>query len=414
MAVITFANIPALMKETYTHSELNELLLTDHALMAVVPKDPTLVGKNAVFPISYGFNLGRSATFTTAQSLNGIMKNEAIQCRNDGTYSDLKHDYSILQLDRMSLDLANSDRGSFLDLLRGKQKMAFESLAKSLSNALYGPGTGLIGTLSSVGGTYDIVLTDRGQAANFYIGQSIYGIDSASYKAAADWIGHVVSVDMSIGGINIAKDSGAQVPDTTYKYMFAAGDMPLASGSYTKVHGLASWCPITAPTGAFMGIAARELHTVLKGNRLVGTGYGSRKEALMDIIAYVRSTAKSPKVGVLHPLQWNALQKELDSNVQYTKIPAQGFKGELAANIGFDAIRVAGCDFMQDNDCPVGYSWVFSPEELVLLSSGEVPKILEEPFPIYNSDSKEFRTGYYAQLICKNPGSMGIVSLPAL
>lgn len=423
MAAGTYSDIYDILKHQYPEQDIFDLTFNDHVWAGLIPKGVGMLkGRTSFFPIKYAPSNSRSALFVNTQSPatltgNFLPKYEAWEVAD----SDICKNYHTIQIDGLTLELLAGDEAAFLSKVRLLTDEAFQSLGADISRSLFGDGTGLIGTLSSVSGSYDIVLTDPAQAVNFEVSMSIAGCDS-TYSATADWYGNVTAVDISTGTVSITKVGGSQVPDATYCYMFQNGDN-FAASSFSKFFGFEAWIPSAAPGAtAFLGVA-RNVHSRLGGCRLDASLYGSRAEAIMKASVLCKKTGNGrPDLCIMGPDQFMALAIECASNPRFDVL-RQGSKGPITASIGFNAIQVIGAtgviNCVMDRDCPSTLAYLVRQDEWLLASTVSGCPFIDtiggsNEQRLATVDGMEFRAKAYAQTICFNPGGQCRIKMPTL
>jgi hypothetical protein len=118
----------------------------------------------------------------------------------------------------------------------------------------------------------------------------------------------------------------------------------------------------------------------------------------------------------VNPTDYRRLVDELSGKVQYIQSKSYG-----TASAGFSGVQIVGeagpAVVYSAAFCPSGFAYGLQMDTWLLASAGDCPGNLNDGDRLpglrdANSDSTEFRLGYYAQLLCYAPWKNGRAVLP--
>lgn len=413
MANMTTTDIGDVLKEIYPEGAPPEVVYGDSPLFALMEKDEGFEGELYKLPLVYGDPQGRSAVFTTAQTNQTAGKYEAFDLT-------ITNDYGLCSIDGQVLDVAKSNKGSFVKALKQGMDGALRQLAHSAHHAAFRNGGGAIGQIASTAtvASANLILSNPTDIRFFEVGQVI----------ASD------TTDGTSGAVNAGTATISAINRSTYTITTAGGNWStqisgLATGDYlfvagdfgAKMKGLDAWVPSSAPGAtSFFGVD-RSVDT----DRLGGVRYdGSAQpieEALIDGLTRVAENGGKPDVLVVHPRQFANLVKALGSKVNYSRRDS-AMKSSTGATIGFRSVVVDGptgpVDVLADLNCQPAVAWALQMDTWLVASCGAVPKMWDYDgqayLRVYNADALELRCLYRAQIGCKAPGWNGRITLASL
>ena len=408
---LDMTSFDAALKAHYTDDTVMNLVYKDNPLLALMPKMENFGGKNLPIPLIYGNPQGRSATFSTAQTLGASSSSQI----NDFVLTRVK-DYSVATIDNETLEASKGNANAFMEAATTEIDGAINTLTRSLAVALYRDGTGWIAQVSaepSEDTTTVIALKEANDVTNFEVGMSI-----VIYSAKTGGSARIYDTGVSSGLIS-AIDRSAAAPTITVNteytssgtiaandYLFPAGDRGL------KLSGLDAWVPASAPSATtFFGVD-RSVDTLrLGGNRYDGSALPI-EEALIEGAA--RAAREGAKIDhyFLNYEVYSELQKALGAKVQYVDLKA-------TAEIGFRGIQINGprgpINVVPDQNCQSDTAWGLQLNTWKLYSLGKAVRVIDtdglQMLRQASSDGVEVRYGFYGQLGCRAPGYNIRVSL---
>ena len=379
----------AVLKTLYTQKKIENLCYTNHPWLALIPKNSEFFGDLKKIPLIYGSNRGRSASFSAAQGNKGNSKFGAF-------YIDRASDYSIASFDGETIEAAENDKGAFLSLLKTEVDGAMISASQSDAQAIWGSGSGAIGTVGSVSGT-TITLANVEDIIHYEVDQIITCADAEVTGSERTGDMKVVSVDRDLGTIEVdAAATGLAADD----YLFSKGDRN------AKMKGFFAWIPNVAPTSgdSFFTLDRSVDATRLGGVRFDASGM-SIEEALVKGLARHSREGAMPDFAFINSGNMGDLLLELGSKVNYVDVRS------MHADIGFRGVQVhAGkrtITVLADDNVPAGNIAVIQRNTWCLESLKKPIRILDldgNKFLRENdSDGYELRVGGYKQVSCNAP-----------
>ena len=396
MAALSATGFAAALKQHYTDERIENMVYKDNPFLAMVAKYEDFGGENLKLPIKYGNPMGRSATFTTAQSnvTGGNIKAFLL--------TRIK-DYAIAQIENEVLEASKGNANAFLEAAVFAIDGSIQAATRSLAVALYGNGKGSIGVVSTSSST-TITLATTQDITNFEVDMTLV--------SSADESGGTAGTAISVTGIN--RDTGVLTmgadPSTiftsTLKYIFVEGDYATDSTALLKISGIGAWLPSTAPsaTDSFFNVNRSADVDRLGGIRFDASSLPI-EEGLIGAAARAARAGGKPDYCFMNYSNFADLEKSLGSKVSYVE-------KNIKPEIGFRGILIHGprgpINVIPDQNCPNGVAYMIQMDVWKLYSLGKAPRILSgdglKQLRVYNADAIEVRVGYYGQLGCRAPG----------
>lgn len=428
----TYANVSnqvAALKELYTGDDyMKDLVYKKNPLLALIPKDESpsgFAGKYIPVPLVYAPPVGRSATFSTAQS------NQTAPGVNSFFVYRVSN-YQLVTITNELLEATKDNAGAFVDEAKLNMDTGFRSISNDLALDLFGDGSGKRGAISVLS-TGVITLTNPSDVVNFEVGMTLVSYSqsgSTATQSTGAALGYVIAVNRSSGQITVSATAGGNAGDPTNwstsfpnlavqgDVNFASGGLAIANGFALKIAGMQAWLPTSSPASndSFWGVNRSTDATRLAGVRFNGSSE-TIEEALIDAASLVAREGGQPDMCFMSFASYAALEKSLGSKVQYVDVKHE------EADIAFAGIRVHApygpITVIPDRNCPSQIAYLLQMDTWKLRSLGKAPHILTygleglEGLRVGNADALEIRIGYYANLICNAPGWNCVVQLSA-
>lgn len=402
MATLDTTSAAAILKEYYSKQRVEQLTYKDAPLYAMLAKHKDFFGSSYPLPLRLTNPQGASATFSNAQAQKQPSSYKKFQLTR-------VKDYSLASIETEAMLASESNPGAFLQLATAEIDGALETMKRRLGWAIYGDGSGSIGTVSAepaVDTTTVITLSDVEDIVKFEVGQTVQVRSGATVR--------LFDTGVSSGLVSkVNRDSGVVTINTAYTAngTIAANDTINIVGDYNaKISGLAAWVPSTAPGAtAFFSVDRSVDATRLGGVRVTSTGKPI-EEALIDAARRVgREGIGNPDYVFSGFSRYASLEKSLGSKIRYKDVEVAG--------IGFRGIEISGpqgtMTVLPDRDCPEDKmymldmsSWgLYSLKEPIMLLDQDGNKMLRES----TADALEIRVGGYFQMGCVSPGSNAVL-----
>ena len=411
MAIDNMTTWDSLLKEHYDGQAVQNLVYADRPLLALMPKNERVKGRNHPLPVIYGDVENRSATFSTAiAGTTGVL--------NEQFTMTMVKNYSAAFIDRQLLKSADSDVGAFADAAIAPIDSALNNLANDIAFSMYRGSHGARGQVlaePTEAASTVITLKSIKDISGFNVGQTIliYSATSGGSQRIYDTgvsSGTLSAIDRNAGTITITSTGGYTAAGTiaANDYIFVSGDRGL------KCSGLADWLPDSAPGAtSFFGVDRSVDVVRLGGNRTTGTGM-SVEEALLQAAYDVADIGGGkPDYAVVNFKQFSKLIKTLGSKVQYLDLDVNGV-------IGFRGVMIHGAagpiKVLADRFAPDAKGYMLQLDTWQAMSTGPLVQVADEDAKMLRqstADAYEVRCAAYYNLGCKAPGFNGVVSLDA-
>jgi len=415
MSSATTTTIDPILKQLYNPSLVGDMTYKSRPFFGLLQKPTNFFGRNMPIPIKYARPMGRSASFTYAQT------NAAPSAYEDFLLTRVS-DYCIATIDGEASEASESQIGAFVSAAAQEIDGAMESLADAIESFLFGTGAGALATVGSES-TTSLTLADINDVTRFEVGMVL--VVSATDGAA------VRSGTQTISGIN--RTTGVLTAGTNWTtgisaliagdYIYVQGDAANA-GSNVKISGFQAWCPAATPAAtSFFGVN-RTVDSRLYGLYHDGTA-GTVEEALIDAQSKAGREGASPDVAIINNVQMRRLIKELGSKRDYVQVMAQGAQAkggaEAPVNVGYRAVVIQGdkdiMHVVSANKAPSAIGLVLESDTWTFPALGMHTKFLmrdgNKILRQASADGDEIRVAFRGNLGCKAPGHNVHVALPA-
>lgn len=406
MSALDTTSASAILKEYYSKQRVTQLTYKDAPLYAMLSKTKDFEGSSYPLPMRVTNPQGASATFSNAQAQK--------RPSNYKKFSLTRvKDYSLASIETEAVLASASNPGAFLQLATAEIDGAFDTMRNRLGWALYGDGSGAMGTVGTAGYSSTnpavVTLSQVEDIVKFEVNQTIEIRSGASVRnlATATTSAIVTAVDRDLGTFTLGAVDNSGNTDTV-----VAGDTINVVGDYNaKLSGLAAWIPSSTPSATpFFGVDRTQDSTRLAGVRVASTGKPI-DEALID------AARRLGREGIGHPdtvmmgfSRYASLEKLLGSKVRYNEVEIAG--------IAFRAIEISGpsgtIKVFADRDCPENKAYMLEMSSWSLYSLKEPVQLLDQDgnrmLRESTADAMEVRIGGYFNLGCTAPGANAVLN----
>lgn len=398
MAVANLSTVPFIYKSVYSGKKPENLASRDRVFLSLLKKEGGFTGDDFKYAIQYGNNQGISTTF--ADALSGA---DTIKGKKFTLTRAVK--YGIGAINEEAAAAAGDDKGSFVRLVTSQMDSTIDELGHQLAIALYGAGSGSIGKILTVAGGV-ITLVQADDARNFSEGQVI--------QANPTETGTLGNMRAGTGVVSAVDEDAGTVTYTGTITSVAISDFLYSKGNYDgDIKGLAAWLPLTAPSSgeSFFGVDRSVAPQRLAGWRVTTTS-NSIQDNMKKLAAKIRRAGGRPKHAFMSPMNWNALQNDLETRVDRTE------GGE--AKFGFDSLVMATPAGMirvyADPECPPDRGYILDMSTWFLKYLGDgIPHLINRDGlsmqRAASADQVEYRFRYWGQLGCLAPGHNGVFQI---
>lgn len=409
---LDLTNVTQALKEHYKPLTVKNMVYKDNPLLALMPKYERFGGENLPIPVQYGIANRRSADFSTGKGLDTATSLARFVLTR-------KKDYSFASITGETIKATEGNADAFLKYATLEIDGALQSLTRSLAVAMYGDGSGSIGSIKTgsivVGPPATITLSKVDQITNFEVGMVLQATDSlASGGTVRAGTFSVTAVDRDNGILTLNTVTGLANGD----FLFQSGDiidsatgLP-ATGTRNRIAGLEGWLPETVPAGTFNGVTRSSDPTRLGGIAFDGSAMPI-EEALISAAVRTAREGGSPEYCFMNYANYANLEKALGSKVVYDKVSSDD------ADIGFQALSIIGpkgsIKVIPDQNCTPDVAYLLQMDTWTLNSLGAAPHILDldgnRMLRENDADAYEVRIGFYGDIGCSAPGYNARVKL---
>lgn len=397
-ATLDLTAFDAMMKEMYPPGVPEEVAYRRHTWLQKIEKRDDFEGDAYVVPIIIGGPQGRSAKLANAitNMASSTQKKFVI------TPGASNADYVAWKIDARTLYASRSNKGAFVRARKHEADLALKQIGNSLANGLYGDGTGAMATVDSVASN-TMTLTRARDVRKFYIGMVLRSDDNSTGASPRSGTMTVSSLDPSAGTVTV----GSIVAGT------AAGDTLFVDGDEAnRIKGLASWLPLTAPTGgdSHWGVDRSVDAERLSGVRLNNAGAGVFNNAL-ELCETVFEVGGMPDLILLSPSKFNTLAKDTEATI----LREEGGNATYGSK-GFDFQYSGGsATVLADPDCPDNRMYVLTTSSWWITHLEGLPHIVrddgQDAVRGSTTDDIQMRARYWAEPVCNAPGWNGVAAV---
>ena len=406
---MTMGNFDAMLKELYPAGVPEHVATRKYPLLNMMTKKDDFEGDNLVVPVQFDYPAGRSAVFSTAQSV-------ADRSRMIKFNLTQMEDHQVVFVDALTIRASRSNRGAFIEARKNEIDGGLLNLGRSAALSLYRDGWGAIGVLNtdSPSGS-SFTLATPYDAHNFALGMTIMFADEADGGTPRD-----SSDTLVVSGIN--PDTGVITTTTAVTgisglvagdYVFPVGDNDAAGTTKRRMTGLAGWLPLTAPTSgdSFFGVDRSVMPTRLAGQRLDATG-NTIEENILQLAEKCVQEGGMPDYCAINHANFTNLVKGLGTKVEY-----QGAGG--TANVGFQYVTIhtsAGpTKVFADPACPSNRGYLLQMDTWCIHHLDGFPHIDRidgnSGLRMSTADGIEIRMRAWSNVACRAPGWNGVFSI---
>ena len=432
---VTVNSADSYLKQFYIDNKnLNSLMYTDPtlAMLKRLPASETVQGKELVVPIRIGRSPSASKEFSKAQQ----QAKERTGARGRWILP-IDSDYAVGRIDNKAIKSSKGNRGAFVKLLMDETDSVIKGMEYKRCTAFYAPeygsssaGRNAIGVNSAqVASTAKVyTLSDRGNIANFDIGDAISVLTSSGGAVSNSRVVHVASVDTEGGKF------------TTDQALVSSGNVPkdalfLRDGDENKA-GLISffqWLPEKSSTNDFvksdktLGGLDRSLHRA----RLAGF-FSEVADGAPNTLPFTKAFRRMatncinlsghvPDKFICNALIENFIAQEQVNNIQFNSDNSMGGAivsvgaGKLQFRHSKGITEIITSPFCPVSDCLLidTNTWALqflgdSSDDFVSFTQNKNGGILLDA---YDADGLEVRVTSHGQLTCDAPGRNGRLKL---
>ncbi len=285
-----------------------------------------------------------------------------------------------------------------------------KTMKDRMAQQIYGSGSGSIGRRASISSD-TITLHNIDDAKNFQEGQYIVFDDADGGGTVKAGQCMVENVDYDAGKITVDDITNITGPAND-DYIFNA-----ALDYDGVIKGLAAWFPFTAPAvggSSFYGVDRSKDVIRLSGHRVDGSS-ATIKEAAEELAIKMSrlNGSKGERQGFLNPVQWNNLQKDLESKVERDP----GGEGRFGFKFLVQSSALGDIQWYADPDCPTDRGYILDVDTLFTKSVGKLPHVYaddgQEAVRDLATPSDAIITWYRAwwALGCLDPSRNGVMQL---
>ncbi len=340
-------------------------------------------------------------------------------------------DYQLVTITNLLMEQTKSNAGAFVDEASRSLDNGFRNLSNNMAFELFYGGTasrGTINSVSAVGQTLTITLTNSQEIVQFEVGMSLQSSSTDGGAALTGTGGSVFVAQVTAVNRGTGVITAVGIQDT-YSSTWAAGgflqvygDIGTAGASTIAgmlgLSGMAAWVPDSDPasTDNFWGVNRSADVTRLGGLRYDASAQ-SIAEGLTSALAFANREGAAIDLIIIDFVSYSTLINELGAKVQYVMLEHD------EVQVAFEAIHFHSAygkiPVLADRSCQPATAWCETTDTWKLRTLGKAPHVLTygmeglEGLRVGNADALEIRIAYYGNLICSAPGYSMNVDLSA-
>lgn len=407
------SEMDAFLKEYWTPARLDENILTNHPLMAMMSKDTEAGGEKLIVPIDLDDGADGGPDFATAQE-----RAQNTSSKKRQFVFDYVEDFQMAQVENKIIRLTRKTPQLALEKAVKESKRAMRILSRRNARSLYRSGWGDLGVIADTTVTTgDIIrLTNISDARNFQIGQLLQfsaSLNSDALRDSGDTL-EVKAIDVDTGYIQVTAANmgttvtGIQAGDVIF---LAGAREDSATPTPLMIHGVGAFVPLDPPGGSdsFGGV-----NRSVWPNRLAGLRYDARNkpldQAIIKALVHANTNEAYPEKLFLASDVYGDFLQMMEGRHEkiQEKVGKIGFNGiEIQTGYGSNGVKV-----FPDGDCPSGLGYALEMDAWKIHSAGElIQNDLQygEGRDLESGSGVEFRYVSTFQVSCDRPAGQMVI-----
>ena len=422
---VSVAALQYALKSLWPQERVKNEVYPDHAFLAMVKKREDFYGDGMYIAVRTGDPQGRSAAFSTAQSISNAssVAGNSGAARGSRFYITRVSDYQVINLTTEAILAAKKDEGALIRSLDTEMKAGMNNIGKSLATALYRGKSGALGRIGAITAnttvSADITLANINDITSFEVGMVLVAAPATDVTAAVrstPGTAPITMINRDLGTLRVTGDfSGTNwATASSGDFLISQGDAQNGGSAALKTSGLADWLPTTAPTAgdSFWGVDRSTDTTRLAGLRIDVSALNP-EEGLMTVLSKQAREGGKPTNVFSNHFDYRNIMLSLGSKVENEYV--------AVGEIGFETLKVRGpkgiVAVVADQDCPAGTSYSLDMSTWTYYSLEGAPQILDldgnQLSRMATADQFEARIVYFGNLACDAPGFNAVVTMPS-
>ncbi len=312
----------------------------------------------------------------------------------------------------LAMAKAKGSEAAFVEAVKSTMDSALYAMGRANSAAIYGDGTGVVGTTTAIV-SGQVITISRREARNFEVGQriSIYAPDLVTQRDSTG------TTPVSISAINrhaTATTATLTILGSGNVAAVASGDKIVRAGNLNGLmYGLQTWVPPTLALVTALGGVTRTVDVERLAGLRGDLSGGSEIVAATTALAQMSESGAMTSHLMVSPTTFQAIATSLGSTDQRERMTVKSFDGRH----GYSAIKMVGggsgeVDLVMDPDCPDDRLFALELDTWeIVYAGGGFPHIDEDDgnktLRSATADGIDFRVKQYAQLLCHAPARNG-------
>lgn len=416
MAELTKSAINDALQEYYDEFKLTDLLAIESPFLGMLMRGKFLGRGQPIPMVTDPGQASLSASYSVANT------NRAPATFKRFMLEDVRRIYTVGGIDRDVIDLAQTPEAAFADV-RTEVDAKLKFTARELASTLWRSENGLCGEISTIsegGGQTTIVVKDPADIRNLGPGARLVGSATAAGALRdSGAVYTVVSVVHSTGTIVVTGTAATTSLWAINDFLHRAGNAP-NGGTAVVPSGLADWIVGSGVSATLWRGVDRSVSPDLLAGISLAIGTSSIREACSELAARLMANGGRPDVLWVNTLRFSELEMELDGVATHEKIIPRGVSPEVAAMIGYNAIRIAAGNgsirIMSDPFCPYKRAYMLTMDTIKFLEIGgkRQPRLRDmgggDFLQMQDADAVKFQTEAKGDLAVSNPGANGVLT----
>lgn len=409
----SMSSFSAALKRYYPTNAWNVLAFDAQPFLAQVPKFTEWEGDSYSVPIGYAAPQGRSPNIAIALAGKTAAKQSTFLATSVSDY--------LTPSIKVEVIMASKDQvGAFVPAMTSEISRAMQQFKRATALALYGDGSGALGSIAS-----GVPLNSATGTFSFQIADDILKLEVGQVlQAAITTTGAVLTGNLTVTALdrdnNLVTFASSTVAGGTAvtTYLFVNGDAP-NGGALVRAAGMLTWIPpTTGAVGSLFGVPRDADRQRLAGVYvdLSGANALSPVETINKLVTRIVKYAgkNAPPDTILVPYGfWENLANDLLGKVVFQQLKPEGMQTSFATLVLQTA--AGPVTVIPDVSCPSSYIFAVRMNTWKLVSRSTVPflmdldgqSILRES----GDDALEARIQAYYQLVCLEPGANGVAKI---
>jgi len=383
-----------LFRSLWPQKSINESMFEQFPELGLFPKDTTFFEKYRYIDMGLSAPQGIGPTFTGSKANKS--PSTAVEFKN---YTQPY--YATFSLEGDLIRRSKSDKALLVDPMKRESSNIIKQWKLDQCRYIWGNGGGALAQLAATSSISGQIMTLKNYSDHRFFRQNM----KLNASATDGTSGSVTNTQyVTVAKVHRGTNNTTDPSTITVSEASVAGAISGITDSWylfrqyvfgNIIPGVEAWCPSTTPSDTFRGVDRSTDPELLGGLRVTVTTKPPRTQLKIACRA-LADMGGNPNLAVYSTEDWGNLEADLDSagSLVRTQVMASPLNG-MNFGVTYEAIKFMGptgpVAVVASPNHPVGVAHVFTKENMVLASMGELLHHIDENPVEDAADAKEFR-----------------------